>query len=191
MQKAASLLTASDSSDLYRRGFMSHWDPDEVVLDNAEPATAVTELQPAPPTFYEWMMLIDAVSYLPDDILVKVDRAAMAVSLETRVPLLDHRIFEFAWRLPLSYKVRGRTGKWLLRQVLYRYVPSVLIDRPKRGFSVPIGAWLRGPLREWAEELLNPARLRREASLRPNQSSNGGESTCRARLIGNTTFGMS
>jgi asparagine synthase (glutamine-hydrolysing) len=166
MQKAASLLTASNPSDFYRRGFMSHWEPDDVVLNSTEPETAFAKPQPVMPTFHEWMMLIDSISYLPDDILVKVDRAAMAVSLETRVPLLDHRIFEFAWRLPLAYRVRGKTGKWLLREVLYRHVPRVLVDRPKKGFSVPIGAWLRGPLREWAEELINPDRLKREGFLR-------------------------
>ena len=91
----------------------------------------------------------------------------MAVSLETRVPLIDHRVYEFAWSLPHQYKVRGNTGKWLLRQVLHRHVPQALVDRPKRGFAVPLAAWLRGPLREWADALLDPTRLRQEGWFEP------------------------
>jgi asparagine synthase (glutamine-hydrolysing) len=112
-------------------------------------------------------MYFDAMTYLPDDILAKVDRATMAVSLEGRIPFLDHRVAEFAWKLPLSFRIRGREGKWIVRQVLYRYVPRELVDRPKAGFGIPLGSWLRGPLREWAEALLDENRLRREGWFTP------------------------
>lgn len=162
-----------DMDGLYR-SLVSEWaDPASLVLgENGEnvieppsllddPLPQADMKQPLP------MMFLDSMTYLPDDILCKVDRAAMACSLETRVPFLDHRVVELAWQLPLHMKVRGNTGKWALRQVLYKYVPKELIERPKAGFAIPIGQWLCGPLRDWAESLINEQRLYSEGYLRP------------------------
>lgn len=165
--KLAGVLSVDNSSSLYRH-FVSHWEqPGTVVINGNEPPTLVTNPPLALNSIVEQMMALDTLSYLPDDILVKVDRAAMGVSLETRVPLLDHRVAEFAWRLPLNMKIRKGQGKWILRQVLYKYVPKDLIERPKMGFSVPIDSWLRGPLRDWAESLLDESRLRQEGFFNP------------------------
>jgi asparagine synthase (glutamine-hydrolysing) len=168
IHKLASVLAHESVDSLYRE-LVSHWaSPRQVVLTESEPSTPLdssTDLALADPVAR--MMLLDLITYLPGDILTKVDRAAMAVSLETRIPLLDHRVVEFAWRVPLAAKLDSSGTKSLLRKVLYRYVPPELVDRPKMGFGVPIDDWLRGPLREWAEDLLDEARLRREGFLNP------------------------
>ena len=164
LHKLAGLLSTSGEADLYRY-FVSHWiGADRFGLGDAEPATMLTDTEawPATETFTDRMMFLDLVTYLRDDILVKVDRATMGVSLESRAPFLDHRVIEFAWRLPREAKVDGRQGKILLRHLLARYVPTALTDRPKMGFGVPIDSWLRGPMRDWAESLLDAARLDHE-----------------------------
>ena len=160
IHKLAGLLTSKGPKELYKRA-VSHWNPEELLVDG---------LPTSPPWMNHtaWdrikggasqMMLMDLITYLPDDILVKVDRASMGASLEMRAPLLDHRVSEFAWSLPIGMKIKKRVGKVLLRRVLDRYVPKAMVDRPKQGFGVPIGDWLRGPLRPWAEELLDAGRL--------------------------------
>ncbi len=148
---------------------VSHWRSPTMVVDQVdEPRTRLSDrsMWPNASETEGRMMAIDTLTYLPDDILVKVDRAAMAVGLETRTPLLDHRVVEFAWRLPLSVKLRGGQGKWILRQVLHSYVPQKFVERPKRGFIVPIESWLRGPLRDWSEALLDERRLRLDGFFR-------------------------
>jgi asparagine synthase (glutamine-hydrolysing) len=164
MHLLANFLATKQPLDLYAQ-MMSLWkDPAQVVLNSTEPDNILTH----PPAwldrldFTSQMMYVDSMTYLPDDVLVKVDRAAMGVSLESRVPFLDRRVVEFAWKLPLGMKIRDGKGKWLLRQVLYQYVPQELIDRPKMGFGVPIDLWLRAELRDWAEALLDEERLKRE-----------------------------
>ena len=169
IHKLASVIDVDGPDELYRRLISQHREPGLLIV-GADETSIWADAEAAAfgrSDITERMMFHDLVGYLTDDILTKVDRAAMAVSLETRVPLLDYHLVEFAWRLPLAMKIRNGQGKWLLRQVLDRYVPHELIDRPKQGFGVPIDTWLRGPLREWAEELLDEDRLRREGYLHP------------------------
>jgi asparagine synthase (glutamine-hydrolysing) len=170
MHKLAALLALRDPEIMYL-SMVSQWrDPEQIVIGGRELSTPITDRSawPVLSDFTERMMYLDLITYLPDDILTKVDRASMAVGLEARVPLLDHRVVEFAWKLPLSLKIRKEgEGKWLLRRLLDRYVPKELIERPKMGFGVPLDSWLRGPLREWAEDLLDEPRLRREGYFDP------------------------
>ncbi len=169
LHKGAAVLGASSAIELYRLLVSSWADPASLVIGGIEPRTVLTDpdRQPKTDQFVHQMMALDMLSYLPDDILCKVDRAAMGVSLEARVPMLDHRVVEFAWNLPLAYKVRSGVGKWPLREVLFRHVPRKLIERPKMGFGIPLHDWLRGPLRPWAEELLSEVRLRQEGYFYP------------------------
>lgn len=158
-----------DADDLYRR-MLSRWEDAAALVPGAvEPRGAFWDDGPKGwlPDLVERMQLLDTRVYLPDDILTKVDRASMAVALEARVPLLDHRVVAFAWSLPMRFKLRGGESKWLLRRVLERHVPRALFERPKMGFGVPIDAWLRGPLRDWAESLLAEDRLRADGLLDP------------------------
>lgn len=170
VHKGASMLCSETLDELYD-DMLSLWrDPSEFVI-GAGPAGGQAPNDNSHLdglNGVERMMAQDMLGYLPNDILVKVDRAAMAVSLETRVPLLDPAVVEFAWRLPLNLKIRASTTKWLLRQVLYRHVPRALIDRPKMGFGVPLDSWMRGPLRDWAEALLDERRLREEGFFHPH-----------------------
>jgi asparagine synthase (glutamine-hydrolysing) len=169
VRTGSEILTMPRPQALYH-WMISHWRrPEEVVIGGVEPPSVLTGLHgPAEiRNFYRQMMYFDTVNYMPDDVLVKLDRASSAVSLEARVPLIDHRVVEFAARLPIRMKIRNRRGKWILRQVLYKYVPARLVDRPKMGFGVPINNWLRGPLRDWAETLLGERRLRDEGFFHP------------------------
>ena len=169
IHKAAGLLDVRSQDELYRR-LVSHWaDPEALVIDGREPATILTELDDTPEfeSSVERMMYQDLIGYLPDDILVKVDRAAMSVGLEARVPLLDHRVVEFSMRLPLSILRHNGQAKWPLRALLSRHVPREMMERPKMGFAVPIHDWLRGPLRDWAEDLISIERLKRDGFFHP------------------------
>ncbi|MCB1227813.1 MAG: asparagine synthase (glutamine-hydrolyzing) [Verrucomicrobiales bacterium] len=169
MHKLAEVVAAPGLETLYLN-LMSHWKrPEQIVMGGEDRPTVITDRSDWPEVadFTHRMMHLDMETYLPGDILTKVDRAAMGVSLETRVPLLDPNVIEFAWTLPPALKVQGGQGKWLMKQTLDRYVPRALMDRPKRGFGIPLDAWLRGPLRDWAEDLLSEERLRREGYFHP------------------------
>jgi asparagine synthase (glutamine-hydrolysing) len=162
LAKAAAVLDIEDTQEIYLR-LISHWPgPSSVVRDGVEPPTLVTDHSTHPQLVdpVDRLLYLDLVTYLPDDILTKVDRATMAVGLEARVPLLDHRMVELAWRLPLAHKLRDGRSKWVLRSVLERSVPRELFERPKMGFGVPLAAWLRQELRPWAEDLLAPSALK-------------------------------
>lgn len=169
LHKGATVIASQTLEDL-SLGIASCWhNPNEVVIGGTEPNTLFTGDRPNLNNLndIERLSMLDQLLYLPDDILCKVDRAAMGISLESRAPLLDHRVVEFAWHLPMKYKVRDGTSKWLLRQVLYNHVPKQLIERPKMGFCVPIDNWLRGSLREWAESLLDESRLQHDGYFNP------------------------
>ena len=150
-----------DEDQTYLRLLSQFHEPEAIVLGGTEPPTPIgsPHARELIPDYVERMQYLDTLTYLPDDILTKVDRASMAVSLEARVPIIDHRVVELAWRFPRRMRFRDGKSKWILRRVLRRFVPDKLIERPKMGFGVPIDHWLRGSLRDWAEELLSPSAL--------------------------------
>jgi asparagine synthase (glutamine-hydrolysing) len=167
VHKLAALLRIDDPDELYRAVISAVDEPCALVIDAHEPQTVFTDpaQRPALTEYAERMMYFDSLTYLPENILAKVDRASMAVSLESRVPFLDHRLVEFAWQLPLEAKIHAGQGKRLLRQIFTRYLPGELAERPKQGFAIPLSEWLRGPLRDWAEALLDERRLVAEGFL--------------------------
>lgn len=170
IHKGASVLEAKTIYDLYYM-LCSHWkNPTEVVINSKEPNIFSNEFTKELKGLnsQETMMVNDLITYLPNDILVKVDRAAMASSIETRIPFLDHKLIEYVWKIPHSLKLKKGNGKWILKQILSKYVPTSLTERPKMGFGVPIETWLRGPLRDWAENLLNERRLKQEGYFNHN-----------------------
>ena len=171
MHKLANVLAgeAEEASAFYRQVVSLWLEPERVLIGGSEPKGLLEDasIRDLVPEFIERMQYIDTLTYLPDDILTKVDRASMAVSLEARVPMLDHRVVAFAWTLPPALKAEGGVGKRILRKVLYRYVPRELVERPKRGFTMPIGQWLRGPLRAWADELLDERRIAGDGVFHP------------------------
>lgn len=169
LYKLGELLGVRDEKELYLYLLSHSMNPASIVLDSQEPSTLITEAirEPVLRDYTQHMMLTDLTNYLPDDILTKIDRASMSVSLEVRVPLLDHRVVEFSWQLPMHMKYRNGQGKWILRELLAKYLPRELVDRPKMGFGIPIDEWLRGPLRDWGEALLDERRLRSEGYFDP------------------------
>jgi asparagine synthase (glutamine-hydrolysing) len=169
VHKLARMLPARSPTGMYRN-LVSHWQqPAELIKNGKEPPTLLDGGSPPREIqdIEHYLMYLDVMTYLPDDILVKLDRAAMANSLETRVPFLDHRVYEWAQTLPIGMKIRDGQGKWILRELLYRYVPRNLVERPKTGFAVPLDVWLRGPLKKWAEPLLDEKRLLQDGYLNP------------------------
>jgi len=161
------LLLAENIDDLYRSVITTWKSPLPVMREKTGDLSARMSTLPEFSSIEDRMMYLDAMSYLPDDILCKLDRAAMGVGLESRTPFLDHRVVEYAWQIPLSMKIKNGQGKWLLRQLLFKHVPKELTERPKQGFAIPLADWLRGPLRDWAEELLDEHRLRQEGYFDP------------------------
>jgi asparagine synthase (glutamine-hydrolysing) len=169
VHKFSRMLEARGPAAFYRNT-ITHWPaPEQLVLGGKGVPGPIDDpsVGESFPDTLDWMQYVDSVTYLPDDILTKVDRASMACSLEARVPILDHRVVEFAWRIPPARRIRDGQGKWALRQVLYRYLPQALVDRPKMGFGIPVGDWLRGPLRDWADDLLSVERLERDGLFDP------------------------
>ena len=169
LQKFMELLEKNTPKDLYRV-MISNWkEPADLVNNVLQTPDLINggKLWERISDFKHQMMYMDTLSCLPDDILTKVDRASMGVSLEARVPLLDHRVVEYAWQIPMGIKFQEGANKRLLRKILYKYVPRNLVERPKMGFSIPIDEWLRGPMRDWAENLLSEERLLREGFLNP------------------------
>ncbi len=192
IHKVARQLTVNTDFDLYR-GLVSQWqNPADIVIGGNELDLQITEegIEKISEDIEHRMMFMDTSTYLPDDILCKVDRASMGVSLEARVPLLNHNVVELAWQMPLHMKIRDGQSKWVLRELLYRHIPKKLIDRPKQGFALPIDAWLRGPLREWAESLLEETRLKNEGFFHPRPIRIAWEEHLKGNNMHNQLWGI-
>ena len=188
MHKLASVFRQPDQNAIYLR-LVSQWDdPASFMVEGSETTGEAWRTADQLPDFAERMAFLDTMTYLPDDILTKVDRASMSTSLEVRVPLLDHRLIEFAWTLPKRMRIRGSMTKWLLREVCYRHVPREIIDRPKMGFAIPLDKWLRGPLHEWADSLLDEKRILEDGLFEPIAVRNAWEGFLDGR--GNNQHGI-